>query len=115
MTPEDTKPTGRVSFDSRGQAIWEWEIAPGVFSRDVGTGKFPGIDADSGLSLQEPVDGTPVRAGAGKPGTAGDPRNSDQAQAKASEKPRKSLDDLRRLSEEIKRTRHWQPPAKKAP
>lgn len=113
MSPVDTKPTGRVSFDERGQAIWEWEIAPGVFSREVGTGRFPGIDAGSGLSLEESGDDVSARGRAGKPGAVGDPRNSDGSDISVGDRPRKSLDDLRRLSEQIKRTRNWQPPAKK--
>lgn len=27
--------SGRVTWDERGNGIWEWQTAPGVFSRDI--------------------------------------------------------------------------------
>jgi len=29
------KPTGRVAFDDRGNAVWEWSVSTGAFGRDV--------------------------------------------------------------------------------
>ena len=55
MPSDKEKRSGRVAFDARGQAIWEWEIAPGVFSTDPGTDHLEVLDASaSPLSLEEP-------------------------------------------------------------
>lgn len=35
--PNPEKRSGRVSFDSRGNPIWEWQLDTGVYSRDVTT------------------------------------------------------------------------------
>lgn len=113
VPPLDAKPTGRVSFDSRGQAFWEWEISPGVFTRDPDTDPIAALDAESPLSLEEPSDTARAKFAPGKASAPGDPRNQVTAPSPSAATPRKSLDDLRRLSEEIKRARHWQPPAKK--
>lgn len=41
--------SGRAAFDDRGNAIWEWEVAPGVFSRDIGTGQMKILLQDSAI------------------------------------------------------------------
>ncbi len=28
-------PSGRVQFDDRGNAVWEWAVSTGAFGRDV--------------------------------------------------------------------------------
>src|SRR4051794_6895833 len=33
--PSEQKRTGRVSFDDRGNSVWEWQLETGVYSRDV--------------------------------------------------------------------------------
>ena len=43
-------PTGRVTFDDRGNAVWEWSIATGEFDRNVSTGRMQKL-ANPGLSL----------------------------------------------------------------
>lgn len=65
QAPAEGKSTGRVTFDTRGNSAWEWQLETGVYSRDVST-----------LAPKKP------------------------AQPK-----RRSLDDLRRLSEMIKAQR----------
>jgi hypothetical protein len=57
------KPTGRVQFDERGNAVWEWSVSTGAFGRDVSTSRLkklevPGLSlADDPLAhaLEEPV------------------------------------------------------------
>ena len=36
-TPAPEKTSGRVSFDSRGNAVWEWSMATGKFRGNVDT------------------------------------------------------------------------------
>lgn len=115
MPPMDSKPTGRVVFDARGQAIWEWEVAPGEFSRDPDTGMLPALAVDNPLSLAAPDEPVSGQRAPGNADGAGDPRNQAVPRAGAVEAPRKSLDDLRRLSEDIKRARYWPAPTKKRP
>ena len=31
----DTLCSGRATWDERGNSIWEWQTAPGVYSRDI--------------------------------------------------------------------------------
>lgn len=48
----DSKRSGRVSFDSRGNSVWEWQLEPGVYSRDVNTQKLKKLDLGD-LSIAE--------------------------------------------------------------
>ncbi len=48
---EDPK-TGRVKFDDRGNAIWEWSVATGAFGREISTDRLKKLE-DSGLSLAD--------------------------------------------------------------
>jgi hypothetical protein len=68
-TSESGKRSGRASFDSRGNSVWEWQLETGVYSRDVNTQKLEKLDlgelsiADSGIHPQP----TGLGPGAGKP------------------------------------------------
>jgi hypothetical protein len=48
--------SGRATWDERGNSIWEWQTAPGVFTRDVSPQQLQELQA-SNLHLQ---DGTEV-------------------------------------------------------
>jgi hypothetical protein len=48
----EPKKTGRVQFDDRGNAIWEWSIATGAFGREVSTERLQKLE-NPGLSLAE--------------------------------------------------------------
>ncbi|HME39414.1 MAG TPA: hypothetical protein VKG63_10690 [Steroidobacteraceae bacterium] len=48
----DAKSTGRVQFDDRGNAIWEWSIATGAFGREVSTQRLQKLEHPA-LSLAE--------------------------------------------------------------
>ena len=50
--PADAKTTGRVKFDDRGNAIWEWSVATGAFGREITTDRLKKLE-NTGLSLAE--------------------------------------------------------------
>jgi len=50
FTPK--KESGRVKFDERGNAIWEWAISTGVFNREGSTERLKKLE-NPGLSLAE--------------------------------------------------------------
>jgi hypothetical protein len=97
-------PSGRIAFDARGNAVWQWRTETGDFKSDV--------DTQTVKALQEDTDGklgvAPTPTPASQPvnhnpySTAGAPRAPQK---------RRTLDDMRKLSEEIKRARNL----KKAP
>jgi hypothetical protein len=47
---EPAKVSGRVKFDDRGNAIWEWAMATGAFGRDVSPARLRSIE-HPGLSI----------------------------------------------------------------
>ena len=44
--------SGRVRFDDRGNAIWEWAVSTGAFAREVSTERLKKLE-NPGLSLAE--------------------------------------------------------------
>lgn len=38
------KTTGRVKFDERGNAIWEWAVATGAFGRDISSDRLQKLE-----------------------------------------------------------------------
>jgi len=44
--------SGRVKFDERGNAVWEWSVATGAFGREVSTDRMKKLE-NSALSLAE--------------------------------------------------------------
>ncbi len=90
------KPSGRVAFDERGNATWEWQSETGRFDHDIDTGRLRKIGSDLSCDGAHGPD----------PASPHDPYNQSALPANAQSHPRKrTLDDLRRLSEEIKATR----------
>ncbi len=95
-THKPRKPSGRVAFDERGNATWEWQGETGGFDRDIDTQRLRTLGSD--LSC----DGNDLR----DPAPPHDPYNRSTLAADGQPRPRKrTLDDLRRLSEEIKAAR----------
>jgi hypothetical protein len=95
MSKKPDAQSGRVAFDDRGQPVWEWRVDTGVFSRDVDTKQVRQLQEDASVELgKEPaprIEGVDPYSTATSPGSP--------------EKPRRTLDDMRKLSEEIKRNR----------
>jgi pyruvate/2-oxoglutarate dehydrogenase complex dihydrolipoamide acyltransferase (E2) component len=92
-------PTGRVQFDDRGNAVWEWAVKTGAFARDVVTDRLKRLE-HPGLSL---ADEAPPPAGpiAENPLGAKKGYNPyESGKLGEAEKPRKK--DLRRLGEWLK-------------
>ena len=92
-------PSGRIAFDARGNAVWEWRTETGDFKSDV--------DTQTVKALQDDTDG--------KLGVAPTPTPNGQAvnhdpystvDAPRAPQKRRTLDDMRKLSEEIKRARN---------
>jgi len=52
-------PTGRVKFDERGNAVWEWAVGTGAFGREVSTARLKKLE-NPALSLAD--DATPTTA-----------------------------------------------------
>ena len=91
--------TGRVKFDDRGNAIWEWSIATGAFGHEVSEERLHKLEHPA-LSLAEDAP-TPLDAVRANPlGTKKgyDPYDS----GKLGKRPAPPKKDLRRLSEVIK-------------
>ena len=95
-THEPRKPSGRVAFDERGNATWEWEGETGRFDRDIDTQRLRTMGSDLSCDDDHLRDPVPPH----------DPYNKSSVPADGQSRPRKrTLDDLRRLSEEIKAAR----------
>jgi hypothetical protein len=54
-SPEnDSSRTGRVNFDDRGNAVWEWAIQTGQFDRNASTQRVKVLtEVPTGLALRE--------------------------------------------------------------
>lgn len=93
------KSTGRVKFDDRGNAVWEWQVATGAFTSDVSTQRLQKLEHPA-LSIAD--EGT--RPNAVRPNPLGSKKGYDPYDSgklgKRAEPPAKK--DLRRLSEWLK-------------
>jgi hypothetical protein len=90
-------PTGRVKFDDRGNAIWEWSITTGAFSPELSTQRMKRLE-NTALTVAEdaPTPFSPVKVNPLGTAKGYDPYDSGKLM-KTSERPRKK--DLRKLSE----------------
>ena len=94
---EQSTPSGRIAFDDRGQAVWEWRTDTGNFKADIDTKQVKALQESTDVSLGEeptpPISDNPYSTG-------------DKRELIAKRAPRRTLDDMRKLSEEIKRSRN---------
>lgn len=37
--------TGRATVDERGNSVWEWQTAPGIYSREISAEQFQALQA----------------------------------------------------------------------
>jgi hypothetical protein len=93
------KSTGRVKFDERGNAVWEWQLTTGAFGAEVSTQRLQKLEhpalsiADDAPTPFETVRANPLGAKKGY-----DPYDS----GKLGKKPGPVKKDLRKLSEWMK-------------
>jgi hypothetical protein len=93
------KSTGRVKFDERGNAVWEWQVTTGAFGVEVSTQRLQKLEHPA-LSLADdsPTPFETVRANPLGTKKGYDPYDS----GKLGKKPPPAKKDLRRLSEWMK-------------
>jgi hypothetical protein len=110
--PQSQLPSGRAGFDERGNAIWEWRTDSGTYKSNVDTQEVKAIRDSTGDSLSiaeeapsQPVDHDPYSTAAPRQPF---PRTPPPPEEKKPQ--RRTLDDMRRLSEEIKRQRTQKKP-----
>ena len=92
-------PSGRIAFDERGNAVWEWRTETGDFRSDVDTQTVKALQEDTSGKLGMAPTPTPA-----SPTVNHDPYS--RADAPRPPQKRRTLDDMRKLSEEIKRARN---------
>jgi hypothetical protein len=93
------KSTGRVKFDERGNAVWEWQVTTGAFGVEVSTQRLQKLEhpalsiADDAPTPFETVRSNPLGTKKGY-----DPYDS----GRLGKKPPPAKKDLRKLSEWLK-------------
>jgi hypothetical protein len=95
-----TKQTGRVKFDERGNAVWEWAVATGAFGREVSTERLQKLE-NPGLSLAEDAPTPSQRVKANPMGAVKGYNPYDSGKLGKPPEVRKKR-DLRKLSEWLK-------------
>lgn len=114
MSKKPNAQSGRVAYDERGQPVWEWRVDTGVFTRDVDTRQMRKIQEEAAVSLPPvpPVPPVPPEQSRRLEGfdpystaVAKEPPPSQEPVKPQPPKTRRTLDDMRALSEEIKKNR----------
>lgn len=93
------KSTGRVKFDERGNAVWEWQLATGAFGAEVSTQRLQKLEHPAlSIADDDPTPFETVRANPLGTKKGYDPYDS----GKLGKKPQPAKKDLRKLSEWLK-------------
>ena len=96
---KDVKGTGRVKFDDRGNAVWEWSVATGAFGREVTTERLQKLEHPA-LSI---ADDAPTPLDTVRPNPLGTKKGYDPYDSgRLGKKPPPAKKDLRKLSEWLK-------------
>lgn len=90
------KTTGRVNFDDRGNAIWEWQISTGAYGLEVSTQRLQKLEHPALSIVDEGTQPTAVRPNPSGTKKGYDPYDSGKLGKKPA-RPQKT--DLRKLSE----------------
>jgi hypothetical protein len=106
--PRQFKKSGRATTYERGNSLWESETETGSFKRDIDTRRLKRLE-NAGLTV---ADTSGKQPGIDPYNHAVEPPRPDEPAAKAR---RKSIDDLRKPSEESKQKQSLQNPKKYVP
>ena len=66
--PGDERKSGRVRFDERGQAVWEWAVKTGMFDRNASTQRIRAL-TEAPVNLEIDEGPTPAKAAKANPAT----------------------------------------------
>jgi hypothetical protein len=92
----DDQTTGRVKFDERGNAVWEWSVATGAFGREVSTERLQKLEHPA-LTIAED---SPTPFDTVRPNPLGTKKGYDPYDSgKLGKPPAPIKKDLRKLSE----------------
>ena len=96
----DGPTSGRVKFDARGNAIWEWAVATGAFGREITTERMKKLENDA-LSLAEDAPPALDSVKSNPLGTVKGYNPYDSGKLAPTQQPPKKT-DLRKLGEWLK-------------
>ncbi|MET0532905.1 MAG: hypothetical protein ABW171_01660 [Steroidobacter sp.] len=65
--PAEDARSGRITYDDRGNSVWEWKLDSGVYSRDINTQRLKKLDLDELSIADTAINKRPPGLG-GKPG-----------------------------------------------
>lgn len=98
--PSDALPSGRVQFDDRGNAVWEWSVATGRFCQEVSGESLRRLEHPAlAIAADAPAPGATAKTNPTGAVRGYDPYDSSGIDKKPAPPRRKK--DLRRLSEWI--------------
>ncbi len=115
--PDAEKGSGRVTFDARGNPVWEWETSTGIFGRDVSTQRLKKLEAKDLAIVENPppeakdpkkkqfkASDLSIEGPRASRATGFNPYDSSGAVSprKVADEPRKPKTDLRKLDQWIK-------------
>ncbi len=106
--PGKGKATGRVKFDDRGNAVWEWSLSTGAYGLDVSNGRLKKLENPAlAIADEASVDGVRPNPLGIKKGY--DPYDSGKVSRAAAAKPgeKRKRKDLRKLGEWIAMRRQF--------